>query len=81
MLVASGSVRFYIPAYACVKGWVALRLDVGTIDWKDVFELAVNSYRLIAPKRLARKSDVREHSKCLEAETNEIHSKWGNHEF
>jgi hypothetical protein len=45
--------RFYLPAYIASKGWVALRLDVGKIDWDEVRELLLGSYALIAPKRLA----------------------------
>jgi hypothetical protein len=45
--------RFYLPAYIGPKGWVALRLDVGEIDWEEVAELVADSYRRIAPKRLA----------------------------
>src|SRR6266436_5098432 len=45
--------RFYLPAYIASKGWVALRLDVGKIDWDEVKELLLGSYVLIAPKRLA----------------------------
>lgn len=45
--------RFYLPAYIASKGWVALRLDVGKIDWEEVKELILGSYALIAPKRLA----------------------------
>jgi phosphoribosylglycinamide formyltransferase-1 len=45
--------RFYIPAYLGPKGWVALRLDRGEIDWDEVAELVSGSYRLIAPQRLA----------------------------
>jgi predicted DNA-binding protein (MmcQ/YjbR family) len=45
--------RFYIPAYVGPKGWVGLRLDVGEIDWNEVTDLVADSYRLIAPKRLA----------------------------
>jgi hypothetical protein len=44
--------RFYLPAYIASKGWVALRLDVGKIDWGEVKELLMGSYVLIAPKRL-----------------------------
>ena len=32
---------------------MALRLDVSGLDWNEVAELVVGSYRLIAPKRLA----------------------------
>jgi hypothetical protein len=45
--------RFYLPAYTASKGWVALRLDVGKIDWDEVRELLFSSYISIAPKRLA----------------------------
>jgi len=45
--------RFYLPAYIASKGWVALRLDVGKVDWDEVRELLLGSYAQIAPKRLA----------------------------
>jgi phosphoribosylglycinamide formyltransferase-1 len=45
--------RFYLPAYLAARGWVALRLDTGKIDWDEVNDLLVSSYALIAPKRLA----------------------------
>ena len=47
--------RFYLPAYIASRGWVALRLDVGKIDWDEVRELLVSSYTLIAPKSLAQR--------------------------
>ena len=46
--------RFYLPAYIASKGWVALRLDLGKVDWDEVRELLLGSYMLIAPKRLGR---------------------------
>ncbi len=46
--------RFYLPAYLASRGWVALRLDGTEIDWEEVRELLHESYRRIAPKRLAR---------------------------
>ena len=52
-LVAADPKRFYMPAYIASKGWVALRLDVGEVDWGEVRELISGSYQLIAPKRLA----------------------------
>jgi hypothetical protein len=45
--------RYYLPAYIGPRGWVALRLDVGRIDWDEVRELLLTSYILTAPKRLA----------------------------
>jgi hypothetical protein len=52
-LAAAQPDRFYMPAYIGPRGWVALRLDVGPVDWGEVAELVLGSYRLIAPKRLA----------------------------
>jgi hypothetical protein len=45
--------RFYLPAYIASRGWVALRLDRGDIDWEEVRELLHDSYRRTAPKKLA----------------------------
>ena len=47
--------RFYMPAYIAHRGWVALRLDIGEIDWDEVAELMADSYRRVAPKTLAAK--------------------------
>jgi hypothetical protein len=52
-LIAAQPKRFYLPAYVGPRGWVALRLDIGKIDWDEVRELLVCSYQLTAPKRLA----------------------------
>jgi predicted DNA-binding protein (MmcQ/YjbR family) len=52
-LAAVDPARFYLPAYIGPRGWVALRLDAGKVDWAEVAALAADSYRLIAPKRLA----------------------------
>ena len=52
-LAALDPARFYLPAYMAHRGWIALRLDAGKIDWSEVAELVADSYRLVAPKRLA----------------------------
>jgi phosphoribosylglycinamide formyltransferase-1 len=52
-LVRSDPKRFYLPAYIGPRGWVALRLDQGKVDWDEVAELMRTSYRLMASKRLA----------------------------
>jgi hypothetical protein len=52
-LVGSDPDRYYIPSYVGPRGWVALRLDVGTVDWDEVRELVTDAYLLTAPKRLA----------------------------
>jgi hypothetical protein len=53
ILIASDPGRYYMPSYIGPRGWVALRLDLDTIDWTEVAELVTDSYRLAAPKRLA----------------------------
>src|SRR6266404_5556279 len=50
--------RFYLPDYLASRGWVALRLDVGRVDWSEVKDLLLGSYTLIAPKRLADRVKV-----------------------
>ncbi len=52
-LVATDAERFYLPAYLARYGWISLRLDLPALDWEEVSELVVDSYRLVAPKRLA----------------------------
>jgi YjbR len=56
-LVASDPVRFYLPSYVGPKGWVSLRLDLGEVDWGEAAELVLDSYRLVAPRRLAALAD------------------------
>ena len=45
--------RFYMPSYVGPRGWAGLRLDLAEVDWPEVAELVTESYRLVAPKRLA----------------------------
>ena len=45
--------RFYSPAYLGARGWLAVRLDLGDEDWREIAELAAEAYLLTAPKRLA----------------------------
>jgi hypothetical protein len=52
MLAQSDPARFYLPAYIGHRGWVALRLDTGPVDWDEVTELLTESYRRTAPKTL-----------------------------
>jgi predicted DNA-binding protein (MmcQ/YjbR family) len=57
-LVASQPERFFVPPYVGGKGWVGTRLDVDH-DWEEIDELIRDSYRLVAPKRLAALVDAR----------------------
>lgn len=52
-LIAMDPERFYLPAYLARYGWISLRIDLPAVDWEEVSELVVDSYRLVAPKRLA----------------------------
>jgi hypothetical protein len=52
-LIDSDPELFYRPAYIGPQGWVGLRLDLGEVDWAEVTQHVVASYRLQAPKRLA----------------------------
>jgi len=51
-LAAAQPSRFYLPAYIGPRGWVALRLDTGKVDWEEVSDLVAASYCQMAPKRL-----------------------------
>jgi hypothetical protein len=51
-LIAQHPIRFYRPAYMHHHGWVGLRLDLKSLDWQEVEGLVVESYVLVAPKRL-----------------------------
>jgi hypothetical protein len=53
-LIDEAPERFYRPAYLGHRGWVGLRLDTATVDWDEVTGVVVESYRLCAPKSLAR---------------------------
>lgn len=46
--------RFFVPAYVGHKGWLSVRVD-SMVDWKEVERLVLESYRQIAPKRMAKK--------------------------
>jgi predicted DNA-binding protein (MmcQ/YjbR family) len=45
------------PTYVGSKGWVGARLDAAH-DWDEIAELIRDSYRMIAPRRLAALADA-----------------------
>lgn len=51
-LLAQGE-PFFLPAYVGSKGWIGVTLASPKLDWRELGELVVESYRLIAPKRLS----------------------------
>ncbi len=56
VLVSSDQDRFFIPPYVGQKGWIGVYLQTD-VDWDELGDLIMDSYRLIAPKRLAAKLD------------------------
>ncbi len=54
-LLAIGAPFFY-PQYVGSKGWIGVAVDEAT-DWTEMAELIEESYREIAPKRLAAQLD------------------------
>jgi len=55
-LVQADPERYYVPAYLGAKGWVALRLDLPTVDWDEAGEMITDAYRLQAPRSLAART-------------------------
>ena len=53
-LIAADPERYFSPKYVGPKGWVGVTLTrPAGIDWDEVEELIMESYCLIAPKKLA----------------------------
>lgn len=53
-LVGAHPDRYFVPKYVGPKGWVGVWLTHPSgIDWDEVEELILESYCLIAPKKLA----------------------------
>jgi hypothetical protein len=52
-LVGEDPERFFVPPYVGGRGWLGVYLDVDRVDWAELGEIVRESYRLIAPKRLA----------------------------
>jgi phosphoribosylglycinamide formyltransferase-1 len=57
VLIGGESDRFFKPAYSS-RDWVAMRLDLPKTDWSLARELVRDSYRMVAPKGLAREVDA-----------------------
>jgi predicted DNA-binding protein (MmcQ/YjbR family) len=51
LLVQSDPLRYFVPPYVGVRGWIGIHLDESP-DWAEVKALMEDSYRLVAPKRL-----------------------------
>jgi hypothetical protein len=51
-LVTSDPDLFFVPQYVGSKGWVGIHVEQIT-DWDEIAEIAEESYRMTAPKRVA----------------------------
>ena len=58
LMVRAEPDRFFVPPYVGPSGWVGVWLDRRP-DWSEVRELMRDSYRLVAPKRLAAQLEDR----------------------
>jgi len=52
-LLALDPETLFVPPYVGHKGWIGVYLDGRRVDWALVARLVRESYRAIAPKRLA----------------------------
>lgn len=53
MLIEQDPDLYYRPAYFGPAGWIGIRLDTGTNDWRHIEDWLTRSWRASAPKRLA----------------------------
>lgn len=56
-LIDSDPDRFYRPAYFGTE-WIAMRLDLGDVDWDDIAAWLQRSWLAVAPRRLAAMFEV-----------------------
>jgi len=52
LMVRDAPERFFVPPYVGKSGWIGVWLD-GDVDWAELAELLRDSYRLVAPRKLA----------------------------
>ena len=52
LMVKAHPERFFVPPYLGPSGWVGIYLD-GDVDWSEVAYLLEDSWRLVAPKKVA----------------------------
>ena len=49
-LVEEDPRRYFIPPYLGPRGWVGVRLDLGSVDWASLAYLLRNAYRMTASR-------------------------------
>ena len=50
--------RFFLPSFNARHGWFGIRLNGRSVDWIDVGNAIVTSWRLAAPKTLVARIDA-----------------------
>ncbi len=58
VLISADPNRFFVPPYVGCRGWLGVRLDA-PVDWGMIAGLVEEAYRLIAPKTLVARLDLR----------------------
>ena len=53
LLIDADPSRFYVPAYLGPRGWIGLDFVSTPPDWDEVARLLLDSYVLVAPRKLA----------------------------
>ena len=56
-LVATEPERYFRPPYVGGRGWLGVYLDV-PVDWDVIADLVEDTFRMVAPKRLAAELDA-----------------------
>ena len=54
ILISTDPERFFLPPYSARNGWIGVRVDLPHVDWDGIAALVMESYRLIAPRKLLR---------------------------
>src|SRR5262249_42716012 len=55
-LVAENPRRYFVPPYLGPRGWVGVRLDTPSVDWRAIKQLVYVAYFLTAPDSLRTKT-------------------------
>lgn len=57
-LIEADPELYYVPKFYGKSGWIAIRLDTGQTDWEHIAGWLGKSWRLTAPKRLTKMTDI-----------------------
>ena len=54
MLIEMDPEKYLRPSYISRFGWLSIRLDRASVDWREIAQRLTESYRIVAPKRLVK---------------------------